>query len=420
MQKSQITIISTILTSLVWFGWTSCYSKEKSGTSTPPPKSAASPRVGASGHLARRADVAIPLTSSKQPPGTIDPSLANEVNAAINRGLDWLAAHQKQDGSWSNGNFPALTAMPLGTFIRSTYPNKKEIVDKGIKYILSCVQENGGIYREVRGRKGGGLSNYNTAICMTVLHAAGDPSHVRVVQNARKFIADSQHFGDDVYKGGFGYDRKTERAYTDLLNTYYAVQAMRLTQDTEDLRGKSEKRVDIDWKETVKFIERMQNKPEADEENAGGFVYNPTDPKAGTTTNKSGVVVFRSYGSITYAGLLALVYANVSRDDVRVRSAFDWAAKHWSLEENPGMGAKGTFFFYNILTKALSAYGQDLVPLQDGILLNWREALAKKLVGLQKIDPETGHGYWRNNTGRFWENDPVLVTAYSILALEML
>jgi len=241
-----------------------------------------------------------------------------------------------------------------------------------------------------------------------------------VVQNARKFIAGSQHLGGDVYTGGFGYDRSTRRAYTDLLNTYHTVQAMRLTQDVEDLRDASEKRVDIDWAETVKFIGKMQNKPQAGAEDAGGFFYNPTDPKAGTTTNREGIVVFRAYGSITYAGLLALIYADVSRNDVRVRSAFDWCARHWSLDENPGMGAQGLYFFYNVLSKSLSAHGRDLIPLEDGTLLNWREEVAKKLAGLQKIDPKTGHGYWANETGRFWENDPALVTAYCILALQTL
>ena len=361
----------------------------------------------------------VALISSKQPPGTIHRSLANEVDAAIDRGLGWLAALQNEHGAWSNTNFPALTALPVMALLQSSQPRYRETVDKGVKYIRSCVRDDGGIYREAQGRKGGGLSNYNTAVCMTALHADADPTFVPIIQRARKFIAGSQHFGDDIYTGGFGYDRATKRPYTDLLNTCYAVEAMRLTQDVEDLRGRTEKRVDIDWSRTVEFIERMQNKPEAGEENSGGFFYNPTDPKAGATTNDAGAVVFRSYGSITYAGLLALIYANISPDDTRVRSAFDWSAKHWSLNENPGMGKQGLYFFYNVLTKALCACGRDLIPLKDGSLLNWREEVAKKLVELQRIDPDTGYGYWVNDAGRFWENDRVLATSYCLLALEM-
>ncbi|NQT91173.1 MAG: terpene cyclase/mutase family protein [Lentisphaerae bacterium] len=360
------------------------------------------------------------LVSASGLTGGVDESLANEVNAALDRALDWLAAAQKEDGSWSNGSFPALTALPLQAFAQGTHPRREEVMDRAVKYILSCVNEDGGIYRNIPGRKGGGLSNYNTAICMTALHATGNRSLAKVIQDARTFVAGGQHFGDDTYAGGFGYDNATKRTYTDLLNTYYSAEAMRVTADVEDLRPKGEQRVDIDWTATVKYIERMQNKPASGEADAGGFFYKPGESKAGTTTNAAGTVVLRSYGSITYVGLLALVYANVSRDDVRVRSAFDWASRHWTLDENPGMGAQGLYFFFNIITKSLTAYGADAVPLPDGTFLNWRKEMAKKLVAAQKTDGKTGHGYWTNDAARFWEGDPVLATSYSVMALQAL
>lgn len=362
----------------------------------------------------------VALSSTQAPAGTLDTSLANEVKASVNRGVEWLIAQQSAGGTWSDTNYPALTAFALQALAMSGREDVKGSVDRAVAYIKTCVQTNGGIYVDVKGVKGGGLANYNTAICMTALNMLNDKSLTGIIQNGRKFIAGSQHFGDDEYKGGFGYDRDTKRAYTDLLNTYYAAVAMRETAHVEDLRGPGEKRVDIDWTETVKFVERMQNKPQAGTNDAGGFFYNPSDPKAGAVTNKDGVVVFRSYGSITYAGLLALIYANVSRDDVRVKSAFDWASKHWSLEENPGAGKEGLFFFYNVLTKSLAAYGQDGVPTPDGTTIAWRTEVARKLVSMQQIDPKTGLGYWKNETGRYWEANPVLVTCYSLIALERL
>jgi len=346
-------------------------------------------------------------------------SLQNETQAAINRGLDWLKSQQKPDGSWSKGDFPALTALVLQAFAGSSYPGRESVISNAVAFILSCQQPDGGIYKSVPG-KGGGLANYNTAICITALHATGDKRLAPVIQKGRAFVASSQHFGDDVYSGGFGYDRDTGRPYTDLLNTYYAVEAMARTADVEDLRAKNEKRVDINWAETVKYIAKMQNTTNSDTNNAGGFFYSPTDAKAGTATNQAGTVFLRSYGSITYAGMLALIYAQVNRDDVRVQSAFDWAAKHWTLEENPGMGDQGLYFFYNIIGKSLAAYGRDLVPRPDGTTIPWRVKLAEKLISLQKITAENGNGYWKNETGRFWENDPVLITAYTLVALESL
>ena len=347
-------------------------------------------------------------------------SLELEIQAAINRSLDWFAANQKENGSWSNESFPALTALPTWAFARSTHTAGKTVVPKAVDFMKTCLQPDGGIYKHVSGQKGGGLSNYNTAICMTALHGTGDKSLTRIIQNARSFVAKGQHTGDDVYNGGFGYDRSTNRNYADLMNTLYAAEAMRLTQDVEDLRPSSETKANVDWAATLKFVEALQNPASAGEAEAGGFIYKPGESKSGSTTNTEGVIVFRSYGSMTYAGLLAMVYADVDRDDPRVRSAFDWASKNWTLEENPGMGSEGLFFFYNVLSRALSAYGAEVIPTQTGTHANWRKEVALKLISTQTIDPATGHGYWMNKEGRFWERDPALVTAYSILALQQI
>jgi squalene-hopene/tetraprenyl-beta-curcumene cyclase len=82
------------------------------------------------------------------------------------------------------------------------------------------------------------------------------------------------------------------------------------------------------------------------------------------------------------------------------------------------MGAQGVYFFYDILAKCLSAYGQDLVPVKDKAPINWKAELAKKLVSLQKIEDKTGHGFWKNDVNRYWEDNAVLVTAYTLRALE--
>ena len=66
---------------------------------------------------------------------------------------------------------------------------------------------------------------------MTALHSTGNPALRPTILSARKFIADTQHFGGDVYDGGFGYDKRTQRAYADGLNTFYTAQAMAVTAD---------------------------------------------------------------------------------------------------------------------------------------------------------------------------------------------
>lgn len=355
-------------------------------------------------------------------------SLANEARAAMRRGMDWLVAQQNEAGHWSVPDYPALTALPLWALAQGR-SSHAEAIQKARDFILSCVREDGSICREpAEKRKGGGLCNYNTALCMVALHALGDSSLTEIIQKARAFVASGQHFGGDIYEGGMGYDAATDRPYADLSNSYMAYEAMRMTESVEDLRKAGDPRADLDWESAQRFISRIQNLPEsndqpwarnATEEDRGGFAYRPDSSMAGAVTNESGGIRFRSYGSMTYAGLLSFIYARVDKSDPRVASAFDWAMRHWTLDENPGMGAQGMYYFFNVLSKGLAAYGQDVIPTADGPSVNWREALIQRLVSLQKVDPKTGGGYWVNDEGRWMENDPILVTSYSILAMQL-
>ncbi len=162
-------------------------------------------------------------------PSGISQSLARETLAALQRSQDWLLATQHPDGYWSSKDFPALTALALWALVDSGC-NDASAMDKAVRYILGCVHENGAIYVEPTDkRKGGGLPNYNTAICMIALHRVGKPELVPVILKARSYLAASQLHGDSVYSGGMGYDPGTGRDYTDLSNSYIAYEAMYLT-----------------------------------------------------------------------------------------------------------------------------------------------------------------------------------------------
>jgi len=334
-----------------------------------------------------------------------------DAETAVASGVKWLKGVQKEGGAWSDERFPALSALALWATAASR-TGDQDSISRGVRYITGCVQPDGGIYTAVPGQKGGGLSNYNTAICLMALHATGRPELNSIIQQARSFVASGQHTGDDLYKGGFGYDRDTNRAYADLMNTHFSMEALRRTQSVEDSRPAGQRRADIKWDEALAFVEQLQSPPAAGADQTGGFAYHPNDPKAGTVTNATGKVFLRSYGSMTYAGLLSMVYAQVPPSDPRVVSALDWAGKHWTLEENPGMDQQGLYFFYNVIARALCASGRETLPGEKGAI-NWRQELIAKIVSLQQPD-----GSWVNSNGRFWENDPVLATSYAILALE--
>ena len=347
---------------------------------------------------------------------------ATDAAAPIAKGVKWLVEHQAEDGSFSNPQFPGLSGLALWAVAASGDPAYAKAVRKGSDFLLGNVQPDGGIYTVIPGRKGGGLSTYNTAISLTALVASGRDDITEVVLNARTFLANSQHIGDDPFDGGFGYDKSTDRAYTDLMNTHFVIESMRRSQSFEDKRPAGQKRADINWSQALKYAESLHNGPDTGD-NAGGFVYNPSDAKAGIEKKAEGTlgleteggekIIMRSYGSITYAGLLSLIYCEVDKTDPRVQSALDWASKHWTLEENPGMGDQGLYFFYNVMGRAMSTVGMDSIPRKSGPAIQWNADLIAKVASLQAED-----GSWVNKNGRFWENDPVLATAYAVLSLE--
>jgi squalene-hopene/tetraprenyl-beta-curcumene cyclase len=205
-------------------------------------------------------------------------------------------------------------------------------------------------------------------------------------------------------------------------NTLAALEALyyskRLVED-QSLAGAR----DLNWEAAINFLQSCQNLPAYNKEkwasddpkNKGGFIYYPGHSMAGAETNAAtGRVALRSYGSISYGGLLSYIYANLGKDDPRVLAVFDWLRKNYTVEENPGMGPQGLFFYFHTMSKALSIYGVDELEIA-GQKINWRKDLGMRLINLQKQD-----GSWANENGRWWEKDPALVTSYSVLALEML
>ena len=344
---------------------------------------------------------------------TVNQSVIREAKAALDRGNEWLMAKQRESGVWSNDEFPALTGLAVWALSLGGYEDSAA-VSNGVNFILSCVHPDGSIWQEPSElRKGGGLANYNTAMCMVALHTTNRDDVREIVARARDYMVANQHLESDEFRGGFGYDDKTGRPYADLSNSYIGYEAMRLTQEIEDLRmTPGEAKADLDWDAALSFVESLHN-PD------GGFIYKPGHSMAGAVTNAQNEVTFRSYGSMTYAGLLSLIYADVDKTDQRVASAYEWAVKHWTLEENPGKGQEGLYYFYNVLSKALSAYGSTVLERPDGSMTNWREEMLKTLVNKQKVDGDSGLGFWQNDAGRWWEADPVLATAYSLIALNV-
>ncbi|MEX0610697.1 MAG: prenyltransferase/squalene oxidase repeat-containing protein, partial [Pirellulales bacterium] len=223
---------------------------------------------------------------------------------------------------------------------------------------------------------------------------------------AQQWDEDEGHEISSLSYGGAGYGSHSR---PDLSNTGFLVDALHAAGRGED---------DPALKKALIFISRCQNlesehntSPFAAKVNDGGFYYTVAaggQSQAGETPEGG----LRSYGSMTYAGLKSMIYAGISRDDPRVKAAYEWIRRHYTLEENPGMGAQGLYYYYHTFAKALDAVGEGRITDDNGDSHDWRAELAEELISRQQAD-----GSWINDNTRWLEGDSNLVTAYSLLAL---
>jgi squalene-hopene/tetraprenyl-beta-curcumene cyclase len=120
---------------------------------------------------------------------------------------------------------------------------------------------------------------------------------------------------------------------------------------------------------------------------------------------------------MTYSGFKSMLYAKVDREDPRVQAAWDWIRRYYTLDHNPNMpqrqSREGLFYYLHVFSKALRAWGEPIIVDDKGVKHDWRMELADQLAGLQNKD-----GSWVNKAERWMESNPVLATAYAILALQ--
>lgn len=351
-------------------------------------------------------------------------SLKQELRLSVERGLDFLRTKQNPTtGQWGEAEPVALTGLGIISFMLD--PNRKPgdpvpaEVEKATKFLVSNARPDGGIFIKGRG-------NYNTALALTALLLNNKPENEEVMLKARRYLVhcqvdlDEKGKQDNPLDGGIGYgDEKGMHA--DMSNLTFALEALYYSQSLLADKGDAAKNEpQLNVAAAIDFIQRCQNRPASnksswvskDPDDAGGFIYNPVETRGAKVPNPDGSIALRSYGSISYAGLLSFIYAGVDKDDPRVKAVIEWLQNHYNPNENPGLGAAGLYYYYQTMSKALSIAKIDFIKTKDGKLIDWRADITQKLLGLQK-----GDGSWSNAEGRWMESDPVLTTSYILMAL---
>ncbi|MSR60184.1 MAG: hypothetical protein EXS05_21525 [Planctomycetaceae bacterium] len=368
--------------------------------------------VGACGTLlvlvGARSDAA---DKPKSKANKVTAKLENEaapLTAARKKGLEFLRTTQAADGSWTSPTAPGIAGLVTAAMIKGGAKPDDPAVARALAHLSSFVQEDGGIYELKSAHR-----NYETSICLLAFHAANrDRRYDQRIADARDFLKklqwdDSEGVAaDDPKFGGAGYGNSQR---PDLSNTAFLLEALKAAGVDKD---------DPAMQNALIFVSRCQNlesehntTPFASKVNDGGFYYTPAaggNSQAGPTDNGG----LRSYASMTYAGLKSMIYAGLGPDDPRVAAAVKWVQKHYTLDENPGMGQQGLLYYYHTIARALDAMQMQRIADNNGVEHDWRRELREHLLSLQKEN-----GSWVNPEKRWMEGDPNLATAYVLLTL---
>ena len=331
------------------------------------------------------------------------------------RAAGYLWSQQAGDGGWHSHTYgllrsgQALTPFVLDALLQvpeEVYPLPKSKLDRGLAFIRSHTQPDGALGMDDPGIPD--YPNYSTALAVSTLCRARRAGSDALLPRMLSYLRGQQfteqngwHPADPVYGAwGMGGGRRTppDTGHVDLSMTRYVLEAFRAAgvpvSDPLFLHARI-------------FVQHCQNFESNHAGLDGGFFFSTTEPdinKAGQDGER-----FRSYGTTTADGILALLATGTARDDPRVAAAQKWLTAHHRDMEVPGFVGdayqrwpRGLAFYYSAAgTQAFRALDLDAGP-----------SVADGLRRTQRSD-----GSWSNPENLVKEDDPLIATAFAVRAL---
>lgn len=339
-------------------------------------------------------------------------------DAVAQKGARYLQSAQDKNGGWSTDKTPGITGIALTGLLKCKQTTAQDPVgQKALKYIESLVNPE---KKHIAGKDPKvQLQNYVTSInVMALVEAKQDDKYKAIIGDAVAFLKQLQwdegegKTDKDDFFGGAGYDSKSR---PDLSNTQMFLDALKAAGVGPD---------DPALKKALVFVNRCQNikgetndRPWAKVIGDGSFIY--TAAMGGVTKVVDQPLeggALPGYGSMTYAGIKSMIYCGVSKDDDRVKKAYEWIQNNYTVDKNPGMpeirSQWGLYYYYHTMARTLDVLGIDHVVDRQGVKHDWRKDITEALAKRQRPD-----GSWSNASANWLEADPNLDTGYALMAL---
>ena len=327
----------------------------------------------------------------------------------LRHAVSWLWSRQETDGGWHSHTYgllrsgQALTPFVLDALLQvpeEVYPQPRKQVDRALAFIREHIQPDGAL--GMADRDVPDYPNYATALAVSAIcrarHDGWQAQTAPMVTYLRSQQFTEQNSwrpADPVYGAwGMGGGRRTPPAtgHVDLSMTRYVLDALRAAGAPDSDPAFAAARI---------FVERCQNLDD------GGFFFSTTE----ADTNKAGQQGdrFRSYGTTTADGILALLATGHAGADARVVAARQWLVSHHRDMAVPGFVGeayqrwpKGLAFYYS--SSSAEAFRALQVDAGNGV--------AEGLRRTQRRD-----GSWANPENLVKEDDPLIATPFAVRAL---
>ncbi|MFO0260420.1 MAG: prenyltransferase/squalene oxidase repeat-containing protein [Planctomycetota bacterium] len=320
-----------------------------------------------------------------------------QTEAAVARGLRWLASVQNQDGSWSLANYErharednqgdaagtSLALLPfLGAGQTQEFGRYKATVARGLAWLIANQKPNGDLRANFNGQAGMYAHGQAAIVLCEAFAMTGDEKLRQPAQLAIDFIEQAQHS-----RGGWRY-QPGEPGDTSVFGwQLMALQSARAARGGIAVSDETLKLAD--------YYLDLASKPRGQSRVPAGALYRYL-PDDGSFTP-----------AMTAEGLLCRMYLGWPRDNPRLMTGV-----RWLVDEHLPTADKPNLYYWYYGTQVLHHYGGR--PWET-----WNKAVRELLVGSQ-LKKGKHPGSWEPSQFEWGaQGERIFVTSLAVCTLEV-